>query len=424
MDQHAVRAREVIASLRSGTPPERGVSLYSVGNEVLISGIRDRLLADMEACGIIRFISGTWGSGKTHFLRQIRDVAQDEGLLVSTVELDTDSAAMNKFETVYETIVRNIASPRRSDAGSGDICDQPSFGGVLAEALAYVGSGQLHAQRESLFDYYEPARQALMSTQGIDIDFKKMVAFYWKTFRPEASEDTAHNERRGEILDWFYGQGTIGAYRKTYGVNKILTRANAKLMLQSLVAFVRLVGYKGFLILLDESNKAFSVMRKAALKDAHNNLLSLINSIGGQPGLFLLYAATPDFYNDPKYGIQEFGALAGRIGMPKQSPPRALDRVWNFDAQAPEPSAVLEAATKIRDVYGAAMPDAVGKLPTTEDLESFLSALLQSHSKFAGVSSWRLAVVGVIEKLDDSMEGRMREPAEVYRDVVERLREP
>jgi molybdopterin synthase sulfur carrier subunit len=36
------------------------------------------------------------------------------------------------------------------------------------------------------------------------------------------------------------------------------------------------------------------------------------------PGLFLIYATTPDFFTDPKHGIVIYGALQGRIGKPEE----------------------------------------------------------------------------------------------------------
>ena len=106
-------------------------------------------------------------------------------------------------------------------------------------------------------------------------------------------------------------------------MNKVPNAQNAKLMLQSLAGFVRLSGYKGLVILFDEAEMTYSVLRKSALKDAHNNLLSLINNIELLSGLFLVYATTPDFYIHPKHGIQIYGALAGRIGKPESKPPRS-----------------------------------------------------------------------------------------------------
>ena len=80
---------------------------------------------------------------------------------------------------------------------------------------------------------------------------------------------------------------------------------------------MRLSGYKGVLILFDEAEQAYSIMRRAALRAAHDNLLSLINNIESSRGLFLIYATTLDFFTDPTHGIVVYGALSGRVGNPR-----------------------------------------------------------------------------------------------------------
>ncbi|MCY7385597.1 MAG: ATP-binding protein [Microcoleus sp. CAN_BIN18] len=73
MDQK--NCTQVVESLRKGIPPQRGVDLYSVGNEKLILGIKRFHLSAIGEGGLIRFISGSWGAGKTHFFRLLREVA-------------------------------------------------------------------------------------------------------------------------------------------------------------------------------------------------------------------------------------------------------------------------------------------------------------------------------------------------------------
>ena len=70
---------QVIESLRKGIPPQRGVNAYAVGNEKLMEGIKKNHFSGIDQRGIIRFVSGSWGSGKTHFFRLLRELAfQDE----------------------------------------------------------------------------------------------------------------------------------------------------------------------------------------------------------------------------------------------------------------------------------------------------------------------------------------------------------
>ncbi len=414
-------AVQIVESLRKGIPPHRGVELYSVGNEKLMNGVRKQHLNGIRDCGLIRFVSGSWGAGKTHLFRQLREAAFEAGCLVSTVELDTTSAALNKFQTVFASIIRQVATP--SFYSGQTKSEAAPFGIVLEEALIWLGTGSRERIDEITGEHVAVASTSLMRDHSIDIDFKKMIQHYWETYVSESADVALIEQTRGEILQWFAGEGTVGSFRKRFGVSKLVAKENAKLMLQSLSGFVRLAGYEGLLILFDEAEQSYSVLRKAALKEAHNNLLSLINNIEALPGLFLIYATTPDFYNDPKHGIRTYGALAGRIGSPEDRPPRALDTIWNLDAVETGLDDYKVAAKKVREIYSKAYPDLSNELPSDDSLDSLVEHLHGQHSNFASVRFWRLLVSALITAFDDIAEGESRSPEKLYDDVMDRLRE-
>jgi hypothetical protein len=414
MDQDI--ASQVVASLRQGIPPQRGVASYSVGNEKLIAGIKKFHLSGIEEKGIIRFISGSWGAGKTHFFRLLREVAFQNNCLVSNVQLD-QAAALNKFESVFYSILRNI-----STASYLTETEAAPFGQVLKESLAYLSTGNREVSNEVSYEDYVKAREALILDRSIDIDFKKMIQKYWETFLPD-SPDLEQN--RSEILQWFSGKGSVAMYRRRFGVNQIVNRDNAKLMLKSLAGFVRLSGYKGLLILFDEAEQSYSIMRKSSLRDAHNNLLSLINNIEALKGLFLIYATTPDFFTDPKHGILNYGALSGRIGEPKkEAQPRALDTIWNFDQVVTELSDYQTAAKKILSIYATAYPEAARELPSEVKVDFFVKELYEIHPPLSGVRFWRVLVKALMTHFDDHLEGEIRSAETIYDDdVMDRIRE-
>ncbi len=412
---------QIVESLRRGLPPQRGVDRYSVGNEKLINGIKKFHLTGIDERGIIRFISGSWGAGKTHFFRLLREVAFQNNCLVSNVELSVNEAPLNKFERVFYAIVRNIMTP--SYYTEDEVQTAAPFGRVVQESLLYLANSSAVVADHVSYEDYNKASQALMLDPSIDIDFKKMIQKYWETYLPEAAERTVQEQTRGEILQWFSGEGTLGSHRKRFGVNKVVGKDNAKLMLQSLTGFVRLSGYKGLLILFDEAEKSYSVMRKSALQDAHNNLLSLINNVETLPGLFLIYATTPDFFTDPKHGIVIYGALVGRIGKPENRQPRALDTIWNFDDVAIELPDYQTAANKIREIYATAYPEAETELPSTTAVNKFVKDLHRIHPSLSAVRFWRGMISALITHFDDYLEGEIRPTEQLYDDVMDRLRE-
>lgn len=414
-------ANRIIESLRRGLPPQRGTSDYAVGHEKLIEGVRRFHLTGIADKGIIRFISGSWGAGKTHFFRLMREQAFESGCLVSGVELNVNDAPLNKFERVFYSIIHNIVTPNYFKGESQALA--APFGIALREALVYLSTGEHGQPQEVTHEDYATACEKLMACSAIDIDFRKIVKNYWETYLPEAPDPAIVDQKRDELLQWFSGEGTIGQWRKNFGVNKLVSKDNAKLMLQSLAAFVQLVGYRGLVILFDEAEMSYSIMRKSALKDAHNNLLHLINNISELPGLFLLYATTPDFYTDPKHGIVIYGALAGRIGKPDDRPPKALGNVWNLDAINFSLNEYKEAARKIRKIYALAYPGVEGELPGETEVNSFIEELHDLHPTLSQVQFWRVLTASTVKFLDDAMQGESFATPQTYRDVMNDLRE-
>jgi hypothetical protein len=392
-----VAAEQIIESLRRGVPPRRGVSRYATGT-VFAEKVRDRHLSREINAGKIRFVGGTWGAGKTHFFRLLREYAFDQNLLVSNVELNSEQTPFNKFERVFFEIVRNIASPTMY--GSDNLSAALPFGEVLREVLEHWTEtyGSKHAAIEAL-------NSELMQQTDIDIDFRRVVVEYWKTFEEDGRTADVLENTRGTLMQWFEGEGQATVLRREFGVQKMVKKENSRIFLASLGKFVRWLGFRGLLVLLDESEMSHSTMRRSSLRNAHNNLLHLINEAESVEGLVLLYAAVPEFFDDPKYGIKTYGALAQRIGALEAKRPKSLDKVWNIDYLEPEENAYALAAAKIRQIYEVAYADEVSALPSVRVLSRHIEGVISENPEFSRVSSWRVAIKATVEALDGALEG-------------------
>ena len=415
------RAESIVESLRAGIPPHEGVGEYSAGNDLFLDQIRKRHLRATAAMrGKIRFVSGPWGTGKSHFLAQLRETAFDANYLVSSVGLSADEAPFNRFEEVFYRIVKEISSPdmhRTSavtlDAPLGEVFRRQLFGPTSVISSTAIDH-----------ETYDKACQALMSNGEIDIDFRRLVCRYWETYLPESGDAAMLEDRRGRILQWFSGEGTIGTYRKEFGVQKLVNRSNARLLLRCLGRYAIHAGFTGIVVLLDEAEMSYSVMRKSDLKKAHNNLLHLINSIEETPGLFLVYATTPDFYIDEKHGIQIYGALAQRVGRPEEHQPRALDRVWNLEYVQPDLADYQAAARKIRNLYIAAYPEDEEIIADHACLDTFVESFQNAHPRFSPVGFWRVLVAGLIKLFGRQAEGDTSPSVEeLHDDIIDQLKD-
>jgi hypothetical protein len=214
----------------------------------------------------------------------------------------------------------------------------------------------------------------------------------------------------------------VGSFRRDYGINKVISKENARIILASLGAFVKWLGYFGLVILFDEAEMTHSTMRKSSLRQAHNNLLHLINEIEACQGLFLIYATVPDFFEDPRHGIQVYGALATRIGKLGNESPLPLDKVWNIDAIQSSESDFIDAASKIHRIYLKAFEGETEGLISQETLATQVENILSERPEFSAISSWRLAITATVETLDKSLQGAVIPSASVqYLDIMNRL---
>ena len=413
-------AQDIIEELRKGTPSTRYASYYSAGSSDFLESVQSRHLGRSPRGGRIRFISGSWGSGKTHFLRLVREKAFEAGFLVSTVELSADEAPFNKFEQVFYQIVRNITSPEMY--ADGDLYRSDPFGEVLKRVML---KGVPDPAEPVPYDVLNDVVQNVMSENSIDIDFRRIVTNYLKTYLPDGTDQATLDDTRGQLMQWFAGEGTIGPYRSKFGVQKLVNRSNARTMLAGLSKFtVNVGGYAGLLVLLDEAEHTYSTMRRSSLKQAHNNLLHLINGIEQSQGALLIYTATPDFFSSDTYGIQVYGALAQRIGIPGDHPPRAVDRIWNLDKIETSLNQYQAAACKVREIYMVAEPESQDDILSEGYLKARVEELVRDNPEYSPVRTWRVVITGTVKLLDASAMGEEAPSSgDLYDDVMADLRE-
>lgn len=394
-DLDEITSYEIVKSLRSGLPSRRYASLYSSGMETFVANVRKQHFKQHSLTGCIRFVSGSWGSGKTHLFRLLAEQAFDANYLVSTVELSQNEAPFNKFELVLASIIRNIVSHSTETHGT-----EMQVGEMLRLHLLSV------AARDNIDipSAIEAERERLLANTTVDIDFRRVVVAYWDTFRPDTPEAGLH-ERRGRLLQWFTGEANKAMMRNEFDVHRVLNKENSRAFLTSLSALARFLGYNGLVVLFDESEMSHSTMARSQLNQAHNNLLHLINEIDRVAGLVMFYAAVPAFFNDDRHGIRIYGALASRVGQPESIPPTALQMVWNLDAVPVTTEQFHDTARKIREIYTKAFPRDKEKLMRLPELLSRVDVVVAEHGQFDSVSEWRAVVTQCVKLLDSSLDG-------------------
>jgi polynucleotide 5'-kinase involved in rRNA processing len=87
-------ARQIVEVLgSSGTPPAKGVQYFNVGNRSLLDALDQFYFSSylQDGGAAYKMVVGDYGSGKSHFLYCLRDLAWERGFAVSKVDSQSRS---------------------------------------------------------------------------------------------------------------------------------------------------------------------------------------------------------------------------------------------------------------------------------------------------------------------------------------------
>lgn len=312
-------ARHIVEVLGStGTPPARGVQHFNVGNRSLLDALDQYYFSSylQDGGGAYKMIIGDYGSGKSHFLYCLRDLAWSRGFAVAKVDLSPVETPYNDQRLVYAAVARNLIWHEEEE----EISDEQGLTRFLEGTLQrFVGPPTLetlsHANYTGLVDTLEAA--------AVDsLAYKNAVLGYFDALI------RGHESRLESLTRWLMGSTTTPDDTKILreiGVTGKITRPNAFRMLRSLVQVIRALSYSGLILLFDEVDRMASIGGKAE-KLATDNLREVIDRTRDDlPGGMFVYAVPPQFINDV---VPRYPALQQRVRAPGR-----FSRVNHFSPQ-------------------------------------------------------------------------------------------
>jgi hypothetical protein len=301
-------ARQIVEVLgSSGTPPPRGIQYFNVGNRSLLDALDEFYFSSylQDGGGAYKMVVGDYGSGKSHFLYCLRDLAWERGFAVSKVDLSPVETPYNDQRAVYAAVARNLIWHEADEA----ISDEKGLARFLEGTLERIVGEPLGLQT-----IHHPNYGGLVDTlEAASIDslaYKNAVLAYFEALIRN------QEERLESLIRWLMGVNTTPEDTKILrmvGVTGKITRPNAFRMLRSLAQAIRALSYSGLILLFDEVDRMSSIGGKAE-KLATDNLREVIDRCRDElPGAMFIYAAPPQFINDV---VPRYPALQQRVRAP------------------------------------------------------------------------------------------------------------
>lgn len=293
----------VIHSLRAGVVPRSGQHLIQVGRAREI----ETLVADIERIADggsgFRVVIGEYGAGKTFFLNLVRAVAMEKKLVVASADLNPDRrlhASGGQARSLYAELMRNMSTRTKPDGGA--------LGGIVEKFIATAKTEAKAAGQSTETVIRQKLDHLTELVNGYD--FADVIAAYCRGF------EEGNEQLKADAVRWLRGEfSTRTDARQALGVRTIVDDAAVYDQLKLMARFVRLAGFSGLLVSLDELVNLYKLANTQARNANYEQILRILNDSlqGTAVGLGFVLGGTPEFLLDTRRGLYSYPALQSRL---------------------------------------------------------------------------------------------------------------
>lgn len=270
-------ARGIIDKLRGGQPPSYGIRTYSVGLESVLSIIDSEQIELLEHCGssFMKIIEAPYGSGKTHFIYQFRELTMTKtpGFANVLITLDNKSTSIKDLAIILIQIFQNIEFPKTIEQIEECIsnpvkCEEET--GFIKQLRIFFEKKKQELQNQNEFDKLKDKLIENVLNDSDNPSFSDAIIYLIDGILRNDFEII------NDISNFLQNKLDNTKMRK-YNLRKI-TDENAMLFLKSLIRFLKNLGYSGLVISFDE-NEVKVAMNDKNRRDDMKSIHTIFDSI-------------------------------------------------------------------------------------------------------------------------------------------------
>ena len=377
-------ARDVVDALRQGVVPDRRRELLAVGQERARRHLVDLLGHVRTGRSEFKFIRGAYGAGKTFLCAWLRERAFDEGFAVASVRVGPDQP-LSDLPVFYAGMIQGLRTPEKRDSSAlADVLE--SWLLTLHRRTAQVEGLDPFSpgSREQLAALVEQrVAEELARFGGLDPSFGPALLHYYRA-RLHGDHDTVNT-----ALAWLRGSRALSADAlRRIGVRGCLEGEDVFPRMRAILQVIGGGRLAGLLLIVDELELVRKFPHARQREQAYETLRLLIDEAGenGLPGCLMVFTGTDGLFDDERYGLPSYEALANRISTPPGIEGRVSVRQPVVHLDPLDADLLLAVACRVRDVHGAAYGWGAGaRVP-----DEILQRLVTERTSFGGGSVSRL----------------------------------
>ena len=268
----------------------------------------------------IKFVTGRSGSGKTHFLRVMTSIAGKENYM--TVGFSAKDVWMHDFKEIYVEIFQQCDIMKCLKAVSVHLIREMGYdAGDIPEGMKFIdylsqnGMGDALTKRE----IRTQLRQFFLDNPMMDNNFALACSMLTGSI---LGYPVLEEQNQELLLAWLEGDRSIklSQLRALDFYPSRITRYNARHMLRSLAELVRMGGYAGLFITIDDlealvSRSSLEAVHYTKMKreDTYESIRQLIDDIDSMKNIMFVYAFDREMIDNENAGLKSYQALWMRI---------------------------------------------------------------------------------------------------------------
>ncbi|MBR5616257.1 MAG: ATP-binding protein [Clostridia bacterium] len=308
----------LLASVSAGVVPRAGAPYMAIGRTDEINAFLSDLELVSEGGGGMRFLVGRYGSGKSFLIQLVRGYALERDFVTADVDLSPERRLYGSGGSgvaTYRELMKNLASKASPDGAALPKILARWLTALQAEVMNRGFSPATPEFSEKLRALvFEKLREVEFFVGGFD--FSKVITAYFDAWN-EADELTAE-QKKSACLRWLRGEFSNKTEARAalgFHVSVIIDDDNWYDFLKLWAALVRLMGYRGMVVFIDECVNLYKIVHRVSRENNYEKILSMFNDTlqGRAPGLELILGGTPQFLEDTRRGLFSYEALRSRL---------------------------------------------------------------------------------------------------------------
>ena len=268
----------------------------------------------------IKFVTGRAGSGKTHFLHLVSSIAREENY--KTVNFSAREIWMHDFREIYLEIFRQCDIMKCLVQVSHYLIQEMGFdhheipeGMRFIDYLSQNGMGDALTRRE----IRSQLKMIFLDNPMLDNNFALACSMLTGSI---LGYPILEEQNKELLLAWLEGDRTVklSQLRSLGFYPSRITRYNARHMLRSLAEVIRMGGYSGLFVTIDDleilvSRSSLEPVHYTKMKreDTYESIRQLIDDIDSMKNIMFVYAFDRELIDNENAGLKSYQALWMRI---------------------------------------------------------------------------------------------------------------